>query len=83
MDQGSWSALSSMHGLVSFSQAVPAECLQVFTEAEVRASVVFQLSKLVTMLLKASRLCVGGAEWDAMVAGVPILFQFSSCAPLS
>ena len=42
---------------------------QVFAEAEVRASVVFQLSKLATLLLKATRLTSGGAEWDAMVAG--------------
>ncbi|KAK9806472.1 hypothetical protein WJX73_000758 [Symbiochloris irregularis] len=45
------------------------ERIQVFTEAEVRASVVFQLSRLVTLLLKGARLSSGGAEWDAMVAG--------------
>ena len=43
--------------------------MQVFTEAEVRASLVFQLSKLSSLLLKASRLASGGAEWDALVAG--------------
>ncbi len=43
--------------------------MQVFTEAEVRASVVFQLSKLCSLLLKGSRLASGGAEWDALVAG--------------
>ena len=43
--------------------------LQVFTEAEIRASVVFQLSELVNKLLKASRIAAGGADWDAMVAG--------------
>ena len=50
---------------------VPKLCIrQVFTEAEVRASVVFQLSELVSMLLKASRSAIGGSEWDALVAGI-------------
>lgn len=43
-----------------------------FTEAEVRASLVFQLSKLCSLTLKAARLATGGAEWDALVAG-PLL----------
>lgn len=43
--------------------------VQVFTEAEIRASVVFQLSKLVTLLLKAARLNTGAGAWDAIVAG--------------
>ena len=42
---------------------------QVFTEAEVRASLVFQVSKLCTCLLKAARLATGGGPWDALVAG--------------
>jgi hypothetical protein len=42
---------------------------QVFTESEIRANVVFQLSKLVTLLLKAVRLATGAGNWDAMVAG--------------
>ena len=40
-----------------------------FTEAEVRASMVFQLSKLASLLLKASRLAIGDAAWDALVTG--------------
>ena len=43
--------------------------LQVFTESEVRASVVFQLSKLCSLLLKAARLTTGSGAWDALVAG--------------
>ena len=43
---------------------------QVFTEAEVRASLVFQLSKLCSLALKAARLATGGAAWDALVAGL-------------
>ena len=42
---------------------------QTFTEAEIRASVVFQLSELVSSLLKAARATAGSPEWDAMVAG--------------
>ncbi|KAK9842786.1 hypothetical protein WJX74_002436 [Apatococcus lobatus] len=45
------------------------ERVQVFTEAEVRASMVFQLSKLAGLLLKASRLAIGDAAWDALVTG--------------
>ncbi|CAL8462111.1 g1642 [Coccomyxa elongata] len=45
------------------------ERVTVFTEAEIRASVVFQLSKLVTLLLKAARLNTGAGAWDALVAG--------------
>ena len=43
--------------------------LQVFTEAEVRASLVFQVSKLCSFLLKATRLATGAAAWDALVSG--------------
>ncbi len=42
---------------------------QVFTEAEVRASVVFQLSGLLSTLLKAARQAADCDEWDALVAG--------------
>ena len=38
-----------------------------------RASLVFQLSKLCSLTLKAARLATGGAEWDALVAGAPFL----------
>lgn len=43
---------------------------QTFTEAEIRASVVFQLSELVSSLLKAARATAGSPEWDAMVSGL-------------
>jgi len=44
----------------------------VFTEAEVRASLVFQVSKLCSFMLKAARIATGGAAWDALVAGLPL-----------
>ena len=50
---------------------------QVFTEAEVRASLVFQLSKLCSLTLKAARLATGGAEWDALVAGQADFIQLA------
>jgi phosphoglucan,water dikinase len=53
---------------------------QVFTEAEIRASVVFQLSKLVTLLLKAARLNTGGGAWDALVAGEAMPCAFTGVA---
>ena len=52
--------------------------VQVFSEAEIRASVVFQLSELVNALLKASRLVIGGSEWDALVAGYECLLRLPS-----
>jgi len=45
------------------------EQVQVFTEAEVRASVVFQLSSLLAVLQKAARTAADCDEWDAIVAG--------------
>ena len=44
-----------------------------FTEAEVRASLVFHLSNLVTLLLAAARQAAQGSAWDPMVAGQPPL----------
>ena len=43
--------------------------MQVFTEAEVRASLVFHLSNLVTLLLAGARQAAQGTAWDPMVAG--------------
>ena len=53
--------------------------IQVFTEAEIRASIVFQISRLVASLLKATRLATGNAGWDTLVAGADKpynVFQF-------
>ncbi|PRW57887.1 water chloroplastic isoform A [Chlorella sorokiniana] len=41
----------------------------VFTEAEIRASLVFQLSKLSSLLIKAANLTAGGSPWDVVMAG--------------
>ncbi|KAL4852989.1 Phosphoglucan [Chlorella vulgaris] len=42
---------------------------QVFTEAEIRASLVFQVSKLSSLLIKAANECAGGNPWDVVMAG--------------
>lgn len=59
-----------------------ADLVQVFTEAEVRASLVFQLSKLCSFMLKASRLATGAAPWDALVAGTTLLL-YTQCQMLA
>ncbi|KAL4433837.1 hypothetical protein ABPG75_000278 [Micractinium tetrahymenae] len=41
----------------------------VFTEAEIRASLVFQVSKLSSLLIKAANTCAGGSPWDVVMAG--------------
>ncbi len=43
--------------------------VNVFTESEVRASTVFQLSRLCSALLKATRVMSGASVWDTLVAG--------------
>ncbi|KAH9572132.1 hypothetical protein CY35_02G130500 [Sphagnum magellanicum] len=43
--------------------------VRTFTEAEIRASVVFQVAKLCSMLLKAVRTIVGGEGFDTLMPG--------------
>jgi len=47
----------------------PPQVINVFTEAEVRANVVFQLSKLAALLLRAARTAAGVSQWDGLVVG--------------
>ncbi|XP_078158821.1 chloroplastidic phosphoglucan, water dikinase (ATGWD3) isoform X2 [Carex rostrata] len=49
---------------------VPEENVRTYTEAEIRAGVIFQVSKLCTMLLKAVRIILGSSGWDVLVPGV-------------
>jgi phosphoglucan,water dikinase len=46
--------------------------VRTFTEGEVRASLVFQLSKLAAMLLVAARSLAGVTPWDTLVAGTAV-----------
>ena len=43
--------------------------VEVFTEGQIRASVVFQSAKLASHLLRAARTATGEAGWDCLVAG--------------
>ncbi|KAJ0988966.1 hypothetical protein J5N97_007322 [Dioscorea zingiberensis] len=49
---------------------IPANSVMTYAEAEIRASVIFQVSKLCTVLLKAARIAVGSFGWDVLVPGV-------------
>lgn len=51
---------------------IPENTVRCYTEAEIRASVVFQLSKLCSLLLKASRMVAGEEGWDPLVPGIAI-----------
>lgn len=42
----------------------------VYSESEIRANVVFQVSKLTSFLLKASRQAAGQSAWDIIVPGI-------------
>ncbi|KAL2323805.1 hypothetical protein Fmac_022863 [Flemingia macrophylla] len=43
--------------------------VRTYTEAEIRAGVIFQVSKLCTLLLKAVRNALGSQGWDVLVPG--------------
>ncbi|KAL2649665.1 hypothetical protein R1flu_017793 [Riccia fluitans] len=51
---------------------IPENSVRTFTEAEIRASVVFQISKLCSLLLKAVREVSGSEGWDALMPGTAI-----------
>lgn len=51
------------------SLGIPREVQNVFTEAEIRANVAFQLSKLNTDLLQACREQLGMGDYDGIVFG--------------
>lgn len=46
--------------------------VSVFTEGQIRASVVFQSAKLATLLLRVSRQITGAAGWDCVVQGTAV-----------
>lgn len=51
---------------------VASHAVTTFTEAEIRANVVFQVSKLTTVLLRACRTAAGCSSWDPLVAGCAV-----------
>ncbi|XP_050236543.1 phosphoglucan, water dikinase, chloroplastic isoform X2 [Mercurialis annua] len=62
---------------------IPENSVRTFTEAEIRAGVIFQVSKLCTLLLKAVRNTLGSQGWDVLVPGAAfgLLFQVESIVP--
>ncbi|MED6113696.1 Phosphoglucan, water dikinase, chloroplastic [Stylosanthes scabra] len=48
---------------------IPENSVRTYTEAEIRAGVIFQVSKLCTLLLKAVRASLGSQGWDVLVPG--------------
>ncbi|KAK4772818.1 hypothetical protein SAY86_014593 [Trapa natans] len=49
---------------------IPENSMKTYAEAEIRAGVVFQVSKLCTLLLKAVRRTINSQGWDVLVSGV-------------
>ncbi|KAK6914379.1 Pyruvate phosphate dikinase, AMP/ATP-binding [Dillenia turbinata] len=62
---------------------IPENSVRTYTEAEIRAGVVFQVSKLSSLLLKAVRSTLGSQGWDVLVPGTALgrLVQVDSIAP--
>ncbi|XP_057798732.1 phosphoglucan, water dikinase, chloroplastic [Salvia miltiorrhiza] len=62
---------------------VPDNTVRTYAEAEIRAGVIFQVSKLCTLLLKAVRNVLGSQGWDILVPGdaVGTLIQVESIVP--
>ncbi|KAH0899996.1 hypothetical protein HID58_049564 [Brassica napus] len=48
---------------------IPENSVKTYTEAEIRAGIIFQISKLCTVLLKAVRNTLGSEGWDVIVPG--------------
>ncbi|KAL8459573.1 hypothetical protein ACS0TY_036901 [Phlomoides rotata] len=62
---------------------IPENTVRTYAEAEIRAGVIFQVSKLCTLLLKAVRNVLGSEGWDILVPGdaVGTLVQVESIVP--
>ncbi|WCJ27521.1 Phosphoglucan water dikinase chloroplastic [Euphorbia peplus] len=48
---------------------IPENSIRTYAEAEIRSGVIFQVSKLCTLLLKAVRSTLGSQGWDVLVPG--------------
>ncbi|CAH2044473.1 unnamed protein product [Thlaspi arvense] len=62
---------------------IPENSVKTYTEAEIRAGIIFQISKLCTVLLKAVRNSLGSEGWDVIVPGTTsgTLVQVESIVP--
>lgn len=56
--------------VIGKSLGIPENSVRTYTEAEIRAGVIFQVSKVCTVLLKAVRSVIGSSGWDVLVPGV-------------
>lgn len=56
--------------LLGKALGIPENSVRTFTEAEIRAGIIFQVSKLCTMLLKAVRTTLGSQGFDVLVPGL-------------
>ncbi|KAL2497284.1 Phosphoglucan [Abeliophyllum distichum] len=62
---------------------IPENSVRTYAEAEIRAGVIFQVSKLCTLLLKSVRNTLGSQGWDVLVPGDAFgtLIQVESIVP--
>ncbi|KAA8527871.1 hypothetical protein F0562_035260 [Nyssa sinensis] len=62
---------------------IPENSVRTYTEAEIRAGIIFQVSKLCTLFLKAIRTTLGSQGWDVLVPGAALgtLIQVESIVP--
>ncbi|XP_078433717.1 chloroplastidic phosphoglucan, water dikinase (ATGWD3) [Wolffia australiana] len=62
---------------------IPENSVRTYAEAEIRSGVIFQVSKLCSLLLKAARTSLGSEGWDVLVPGVACgtLLQVESIVP--
>ncbi|XP_030508153.2 phosphoglucan, water dikinase, chloroplastic [Cannabis sativa] len=62
---------------------IPENSVRTYAEAEIRAGVIFQVSKLCTLFLKAVRTTLGSQGWDVLVPGVAVgtLIQVDRIVP--
>ncbi|XP_062164636.1 phosphoglucan, water dikinase, chloroplastic isoform X2 [Alnus glutinosa] len=69
--------------LLGKALGIPENSVRTYTEAEIRSGVIFQISKLCTVLLKAVRNALGSQGWDVLVPGAALgtLIQVESIVP--
>ncbi|KAJ0092874.1 hypothetical protein Patl1_26203 [Pistacia atlantica] len=62
---------------------IPENSVRTYTEAEIRAGIIFQVSKLCTVLLKSVRTALGSQGWDVLVPGTAVgtVFQVERIIP--
>lgn len=69
--------------LLGKALGIPENSVRTYTEAEIRAGIIFQVSKLCTLLLKSVRSTLGSQGWDVLVPGAAVgkLVQVDRISP--